>query len=162
MNMKGVIAILFLVLMPAVSALAQAQSPSATPSGPLSPTGIREEEVRDFFARYIDRYVRKDSEGFLSSFSGKAVQNQKEGIAEIRRSYATFFDQSHELKYQIQEPKIEIYENGAEMKGRYEIVQILRRNGEKRSWTGTASWFLIKEDGALKILYLNYQHQKSL
>jgi ketosteroid isomerase-like protein len=162
MDVKGVFAIAFLAMMLTVSAVAQTQFPSATPPLSVSPTEIREEEVREFFAKYLDRYIRKDTEGFLSFFSEKALQNQKEGIAEIRKSYSTFFDQSHELKYQIQEPKLELYENGAEMNARYEITQILRRSGEKRSWTGSASWFLIKEDGVLKILYLNFQHQKSL
>jgi hypothetical protein len=49
-----------------------------------------------------------------------------------------------------------------EVKARYEIIQTLQRGGEKRVWRGNGSWFLTKEDGSLRILYLSYQHQKSL
>src|SRR4030042_4945333 len=40
----------------------------------------KEEEVKQFFSNYIDRYHKKDIDGFLSFFSSKALQNQKDGL----------------------------------------------------------------------------------
>lgn len=162
MKAKGVISIIFIAVILAFSAEAQIQSPAGMPSVSASSAEMKEEEVKEFFANYIDRYVRKDTEGFLALFSPKAVQNQKEGTPEIRKTYSNFFEQSYELKYQIRDAGIEISENGVEMKARYEITQILRRGGEKRTWKGNATWFLIKEDGGFRILYLNFQQQRSL
>jgi hypothetical protein len=56
--------------------------------------------------------------------------------------------------------KIEIYENAVEVKARYEVDQILKGGGEK-PWKGHIRWVLVKEDGALKILSLDYQHRKT-
>jgi hypothetical protein len=57
--------------------------------------------------------------------------------------------------------KTEIYQNGVEIKARYELVQTLKKIGEKKLWRGDIRWTLIKEHGTLKILSLDYQHQKS-
>jgi curved DNA-binding protein CbpA len=121
----------------------------------------KEEEVKQFFSSYIDQYHRKDIDGFLSFFSSKAVQNQKDGLEGIRSIYTKFFDQSQELRYRVEGMKVEIYENAVEVKARFRVDQTLKRRGEKKVWTGTIRWVLVKEDGALKIISLNYQNQKS-
>ena len=120
-----------------------------------------EEEVKQFFSSYIDQYYRKDIDGFLSFFSSQAVQNQKDGLKEIRSIYTKFFDQSQELRYRVEGMKVEIYQNAVEVKARFRVNQTLKKRGEKKSWTGTIRWVLVKEDGALKIISLNYQNQKS-
>ena len=71
-----------------------------------------EEEVRQFLANYIDRYVRKDINGFLSLFSSKAIQNGKDRLEKIREIYVRFFDQSEELTYRLDDIKVSI--NGSE------------------------------------------------
>jgi len=120
-----------------------------------------EEEVKQFFSSYIDQYHRKDIDGFLSFFSSQAVQNQKDGLKEIRSIYTKFFDQSRELRYRVEGLKVEIYENAVEVKARFRVNQTLKRRGEEKVWTGTIRWVLVKEEGALKIISLNYQNQKS-
>ena len=120
-----------------------------------------EEEVKQFFSSYIDQYHRKDIDGFLSFFSSQAVQNQKDGLKEIRSIYTKFFDQSQELRYRVEGMKVEIYENAVEVKARFRVDQTLKRRGEEKVWTGTIRWVLVKEEGALKIISLNYQNQKS-
>jgi hypothetical protein len=117
-----------------------------------------EEEVRQFFKHYIERYVHKDLHGFLSLFSSKAIQNQKEGLEGIRRIYETFFNQSEELHYHMEDTKIEIYQSAVVVKARYEIQQILEK--EKKIWQGRIQWILVKEEGGLRISSLNYQNQK--
>jgi len=118
-----------------------------------------EDEVRKFFDSYVERYNRTDIEGFLSLFSLKAIQNQKEGLEGIRKIYTNFFDQGREVRYRMQEMKIEIYQNAVEVRARYEIEQVLKIGGEKKFWKGQVRWVLGKENGSLKIISLNYQHQ---
>jgi hypothetical protein len=120
-----------------------------------------EEEVRQFFVNYVERYNQKDVQGFLSHFSSKATQNMKDGLEGIRRIYENFFIQSQELRYRMEDTKIDIYENAVEVKARYEIDQILKMEEGKKIWRGSIHWILVKEEGVLKITSLNYQHDKS-
>jgi curved DNA-binding protein CbpA len=126
-----------------------------------TPLIATEEEVRHFFANYTERYTQKDLDGFLSLFSPRAVQNRQDGLEGIRKIYGNFFKQSQEIEYYIDDIKIEIYQNAAEVKARYELVQLLKKSGEKKIWRGDIRWTLVKEGGALKILSLDYQPQKS-
>jgi len=127
-----------------------------------TPLIATEGEVKQFLANYVDRYTQKDLDGFLSLFSSKAVQNRKDGLERIRTIYANYFNESQEIQYQMEDRKIEIYQNGVEVKARYEINQILRQGGEKKVWKGNLRLVLVKENGALKILSLDYQPQKPL
>jgi curved DNA-binding protein CbpA len=120
-----------------------------------------EEEVRQFFANYTERYTHKDLDGFLSLFSPRAVQNRLDGLEGIRKIYGNFFKQSQEIQYYMDDIRIEIYQNGAEVKARYEIHQTLKNTGERKISRGHIRWVLVKEDGALKILSLDYQPLKS-
>jgi hypothetical protein len=126
-----------------------------------TPLIATEEDVKQFFANYIGRYTQKDLDGFLSLFSPKAVQNHQDGLKGIRKIYANFFDQSQEIQYTMNDVRIEIYQNGVEVQARYELVQMLKKSGEKKIWKGDIRWRLVKEDGTLKILFLDYQPQKS-
>ncbi len=121
-----------------------------------------EDEVRNFFSNYIERYNRMDIEGFLSFFSLKAIQNEKDGLEGIRKIYTDFFNQGQGVRYNMQDMKIEIYQNAVEVKARYEIEQISKMGGEKKAWRGNVRWVLGKENGVLKIISLDYQHQKSV
>jgi hypothetical protein len=126
-----------------------------------TPLIATEEEVRQFFANYTERYTQKDLDGFLSLFSSRAVLNRQDGLERIRKIYTDFFNQSQEIRYYVENISIEIYQNGVEVKARYELVQLLKKSGDKKVWRGDIRWALVKEDGALKILSLDYQHQKS-
>jgi hypothetical protein len=133
---------------------------SASPSS-ASRLIATEQEVRQFFDNYIERYTRKDFDGFLWLFSLKAIQNQKDGLQGIKEIYSNFFDQSQTLQCHMEDKKIEIYENGVEVKARYQIEQIVKKSGERKVWRGRIRWVLIKEDGTLKILSIDYQHEKT-
>ncbi len=124
------------------------------------PPVVREEEVKQFFARYVDRYNRKDIEGLLSYFSPRALQNKKDGLDKIQGVYRNFFNQSQELKYEIRDLKVARDPGGVEVQARYELNQVSKKSGEKKVWKGNIRWVLVKEDGALKILSLDYQHEK--
>jgi ketosteroid isomerase-like protein len=126
-----------------------------------APSLANEEEVKQFFSDYIRRYDRKDIDGFLSFFSSKAVQNQKDGLKGIKNIYSKFFDESQELKYRVEGMKIEIYQNAVEVRARFRVDQTLKKRAEEKVWTGTIHWVLAKEDGALKIISLDYQNDKT-
>jgi hypothetical protein len=55
---------------------------------------------------------------------------------------------------------MEIYQNAVEVKGSYEIDQ-LNKGGERKAWSGSIQWVLTREDGALKIISVDYQAAKS-
>jgi len=120
-----------------------------------------EQEVRGFFNQYVERYNNRDIEGFLWLFSLKAKQNQRDGLPEIREIYSDFFNQMISLQNSIEDMKIEIYQNAAEVKARYAVTQALKKGGEKRVLKGSARWVLIKENGMLKILSIDYKHDKT-
>lgn len=133
---------------------------SALSSEPASPRPLvaSEEEVRKFLDTYIDRYTRKDVDGLLSLFSPEAVQNRQQRLKEIRSVYASFCDESEEIRYRLEDVKTEIYENGVDVKARYELDQLSKKR-EKKNWKGQIRWSLVKEGGALKILFLDYQNR---
>ncbi len=153
--MKAIISIIFVVTSLLFPLMTEAQTKSSRP--PLIAT---EGEVKQFLANYVDRYARKDLDGFLSLFSPKAVQNRKDRLEGIRTIYADYFNQSQELRYQMEDTKIEIYQNGVEVKARYEVNQILKKGEEKKVWKGDIRLVLVKENGALKIASLDFQAQK--
>jgi hypothetical protein len=125
-----------------------------------SPLFATEQEIRQFFDDYIERYTKRDIDGFLGFFSSKAVQNQRDRLSEIREIYANLFDQSQVLRYRLEDRKVEIYENGVEVKARYEIEQT-KRSGQIKVWKGRGRWVLIKEGGILRILSIDYKHENA-
>ena len=153
-----------IISMFSLSLMGQIQSQIITPHlsvSSASPSSLiaKVEEVTQFFDNYVDLYARKDIDGFLSLFSSKVVQNHKDGIEEIRKIYTDFFNQSDELRYRMK-GNMEIYENAVEAKSLYEIDQLNKR-GQRKVWTGSIRWVLTREDGVLKIVSVDYQHDKS-
>jgi curved DNA-binding protein CbpA len=125
------------------------------------PLLAKEGEVRQFFADYVGRYIRKDVKGFISLFSPKAIQNQKDGFDEIQKIYTNFFDKSQDLQYHMEDTKIEIYQNRVEVKARFKVNQTIKKGGGEKIWKGNIRWILVKEDGILKVITLDYQNEKS-
>jgi hypothetical protein len=126
-----------------------------------SPLMATEQEVRGFFDQYIDRYNKRDTEGFLWLFSLKAKQNRQDGLPEIRKIYSDYFSQTISLQNSLEDMKIEIYQNAVEVKARYSVNQVLKKGGEKKVLKGSARWTLVKEGGHLKIFSFDYKHEKT-
>jgi curved DNA-binding protein CbpA len=120
-----------------------------------------EAEIREFFAKYKQQYALMDIDGFLSLFSQSAVQNEVYGLEEIKEIYSEFFNKSLKLQYDIEDVRIQIYQNAAEILGRYKIVQTVSKAGKTKIWRGYVRWILIREDGALKIRFLDFRAEKS-
>ena len=127
---------------------------------PFPPLFAEEDEVKQFFADYRDRYTQKDIDRFISLFSIRAIHNQKDGFDRIRKIYTNFFDQSEELKFRLEDTNIEIYQNIVEVKARFRVDQILKKSGGEKVWRGNIRWLLMREEGALKILSLDYRNEK--
>jgi ketosteroid isomerase-like protein len=126
-----------------------------------TPRMATDEEVKRFFADYVERYNQKDIQGFISFFSSKAIQNQKDGLEGIRRIYENFFNQSQGLEYRIENIKIEVVQNSIQVRARYEIDQVLNKEEGRKIWRGHIQWILVKEEGVFKITSLNYQNDQS-
>ena len=149
---RGWIGVFSLLILTGVSLAAQ-----PSPASLVATEG----EVKQFFARYVERYNQRDLTGFLSLFSSKAVQNREDGSEKIRKTYSDFFNQSKDLRYQMQDMKIEIYQNAVEAGARYQLDQVLKENGKERVFKGRARWSLVREGGGLKILSLDYTQEES-
>jgi hypothetical protein len=146
------------VATPPPSTVSEGVTPAAGTSSPKPVALIAEEgEIRQFLANYKERYTQRDPDAFLQLFSSGAVQNQGQNTEDIRYVYRTFFEQSKDLLYDMEDASIEIYQNAAEVKARFRIDQTLKKNGEKRLWKGPIRWVLVKEDADLKIGMLDYQ-----
>ena len=159
--MKTVIRAMFVVFL----CLAGTQVPSqitvpevvaADPSSP--PLIAKEEEVRAFLSQYVERYNKKDLEEFLSLFSLRARQNQQDGLPEIRVIYTTLFNRSKSLQLSLENMKIEIYQNAAEVRASYSVNQVMKEGGAKKFWRGDARWILTKEEEKLHIVSVDYQY----
>ncbi len=102
-----------------------------------------------------------DIDGFLSLFSPKVVQNGTDGFEEIKTIYSEFFDQSQNLRYRIEDSRIEIYQNAVEVQARYEIDQTLKGRQKAKLWRGYIRWILLRENGELKIRFLDFRPLES-
>lgn len=131
-------------------------------TGPPPPSGLpSEREVRQFFESYVKRYDLKDLEGTISSFSAKAIQNQRDDLGRIRKSYETFFEQMETIQYRITIDKIEPQQNSIEVRGQYQLEGLVLIGRKKINWNGQIRWVLVRENGDLKILSLDYQPESS-
>ncbi|NIQ37670.1 MAG: hypothetical protein GTN81_03665, partial [Proteobacteria bacterium] len=120
-----------------------------------------EEEVNRFFVSYVERYNRKDLEGFLELFSPRVVQNGTDNLHKIRKIYTDFFGQSELLNYHLEDTRIQIYQNAVKASANYRVEQIPRKGKKRRVWAGDVSWILVREDDTLKIVSLDYRHMTS-
>jgi len=128
----------------------------------IAPLAIAsEEEVRKFFDEYLFRYNRQEIDGFISFFSAKAIQNQKDDLRRIKSTYDTFFEQMESVRYRININQIESKPDRVEVKAQYELEGVVAKGRRAQNWKGQIRWVLIRENGALKIISLDYQPQPS-
>jgi curved DNA-binding protein CbpA len=120
-----------------------------------------EGEVENFFAEYRERYARKDLEGLFSLFSSRAVENGRLGFEEMKKIYSDFFDKSEELRYQMEDTRIQIFQNAVEVWCLYKIEQTAKKGGKENVWWGDIRWILIRENGNLKVRFLDYKPRGS-
>jgi hypothetical protein len=134
-----------------------AKSVREIPREPGPPPLAQEEEVIQFLTRYVNQYVGRNTDGLLSFFSSKAVQNQKFDYNAIKRMYAKFFEESQRLSYKVNPQAIDISPREAKVRATY-LLEQETKGGEVRLWRGNIEWTLIREQGVLKVRTLQYQH----
>lgn len=128
---------------------------------PSLPSALASErEVLQFFQSYVNRYNSKSIEGFISFFSPRAIQNQKDSFEKIRKIYANFFDRMETVQYRIAINKIEPRQSKVEVRGQYQIEGVVAKKKKMQNWEGQVCWVLVRENGTLKILSLDYEPQK--
>jgi len=142
--------IFFLFLISMFSLSIKAQVPLEAPQP------VTEEEVNRFMEEYRARYVKMDLDGFMALFSDEAVENRVVPYADIRQAYGRFFANSKSMQYNLEIYSIQTYEKSAIVRGRYEVIQTLKRRNEKKVFRGDIQWDVIWEKGSLKIRGINY------
>jgi hypothetical protein len=128
----------------------------------VAPSAIASDlEVRNFFDNYLLRYNRKEINSFIALFSAKAIQNKKDDVGKIRKVYGNFFDQMESVNYQIAITGIEPKQDRLEVKAQYVLEGIVTKGRRAQTWKGQVQWVLVREEGALRVLSLDYQPQSS-
>ena len=149
--LKGVslISLVFsLTLWVVLSAQAESQAPTADV--------IPEAEIRAVIDRYVDRFKALDIDGFTALFSREAVENRARPYPDMVEEYRRTFAMTNQFLYHLDIHAIQSYTKSAFVSGRYEIIQTTKPDNEMRTYQGNIQWTLVREEGALKILRVNY------
>ena len=150
---KKVIPILSMVLFSVLPPSLWAQVP---PSYEEIPPAITEVEVRKFLHEYMSRYMKKDINVFMSFFSKEAIENRLLLYGNIYEIYQKTFDNSDALQYHLEVYSIQIFRQSAYVSGRYKVIQTLKEKSRNKIFQGNIQWYLIRENGSLKIMEMNY------
>jgi len=150
---KKVIPILSMVLFSVLPPSLWAQVP---PSYEEIPPAITEGEVRKFLHEYMSRYMKKDINVFMSFFSKEAIENRLLLYGNIYEIYQKTFDNSDALQYHLEVYSIQIFRQSAYVSGRYKVIQTLKEKSRNKIFQGNIQWYLIRENGSLKIMEMNY------
>ena len=133
-----------------LSLYAQAPAPSETSQA------ITEQEARKFLDEYIAQYRRMDVDAFMALFSKEAIENRMIPYADIYEIYRKNFSNSNSLSYNLRVYFVQPYAGNAFVSGRYELVQSLKPKGQQNVFRGNIQWGLVREDGSLKIIKIDY------
>ena len=145
--------ILFMVFFSAFPSSLRAQVP---PTYEGIPPAITEGEVRTFLDEYMSRYMKKDVNVFMSFFSKGAIENRLLLYGDIYEIYQKTFDNSDALQYYLEIYSIQIFGQSAYVSGRYKVIQTLKEKSRNKIFQGNIQWYLIRENGSLKIMEMNY------
>jgi hypothetical protein len=141
--------ILFLLLPPSLWAQVPPSYEGILPA-------IMEGEVRKFLDEYMSRYMKKDINVFMSFFSKGAIENRLLLYGNIYEIYQKTFDNSDALQYHLEVYSIQIFGQSAYVSGRYKVIQTLKEKSRNKIFQGNIQWYLIRENGSLKIMEMNY------
>ena len=150
--------IVVMVLMVSVFLFPLVIRAQTAPSPPTLPV-IPEAEVRQFIGQYIERFQGMNLDGLMALFSKDAVENRKWGYSDMREAYRKTFDATKEFAYNLKIQTVQTYTRSALVTGRYEIIQTLKEVKEgsiTKIYRGNIQWDLIRDDGGLKVLRVNY------
>ncbi len=151
MRLHKVIFVLFLSLISTYPLSVKAQVPPALEV----PKAVTMEESRQFIDEYKARFTKLELDPFMGLFSKRAVENRMLPYTDIRDAYRRTIGNARSIVYNLKIYSIQTYTESAYVRGRYEIIQTLKRGGA-RVLRGDIQWDLVREDGSLKIREVNY------
>ena len=126
------------------------------PSFETLPVVVTEEEVRKFLDDYTVQYMKKDIYAFMAFFSKEAIENRMYPYLDIHEIYRRTFESSDTIQYRLEIYSIQAEAQHAGVMGRYEITQALKGLAGNRVLKGNIQWYLVREDGSLRIREINY------
>ncbi|MFH0933252.1 MAG: DnaJ domain-containing protein [Nitrospirota bacterium] len=115
-----------------------------------------EEEVRFFIIRYILAYERGDIEEFMHFYSESAVENNRLNYEDIRKAYKKNFA-TGVYKYGINNVQFQKSGDDIIVTGQYMLSKLNDNNATPIK--GNIQWVLSREDGALKIMKVDYDRR---
>ncbi len=148
--------VLLMVLILGIPVAVGAQTPAQSPAPAAAPEVIPEAEIRQVLDQYIDRFKAMDLDLFMDVFSKQAIENRMLPYADMREEYDRMFKNTNQVLYHLNVWAIQSYTNSASVSGRYEIIQTTKPKNEMKIFKGNIQMELVREEGALKILRLNY------
>jgi len=113
------------------------------------------EEVHQFIHEYTARFMKLELDPFMELFSEKAVENRMLPYSDIREAYRKTIEGSRSIKYNLLIDSVQPFPRSVFVMGRYQIIQAFKLGGET-TFSGDIQWDLIRENGSLKIMEVNY------
>ncbi len=155
LKMAVFVNLILLVSIFPLSLYGQSPAPSETPQA------VTVEEARKFLDEYIARYKRMDVDAFMTLFSKEATENRILPYDDIYEIYRKNFSNSISLSYNLEVYFIQPYTRSAFVSGRYEVVQSLKPKGQQKVFQGNIQWNLVRENGSLKIMEIDYGRDRT-
>jgi hypothetical protein len=151
--MRTIILILFVFFISIIPHPTKAK----VPKPPQVPQAVTMKEVRQFIDAYTARDTRMDLYVFTGLFLKGVIENRVFPYADIREAYRrTIANNRDSIIYHMKIFTVQTYARSALVRGRYEIVQNLKKGGKKKVFHGDIQWDLVRENGSLKIREVNY------
>jgi hypothetical protein len=117
---------------------------------------VTQEEAKQFIEEYIQRFMKLDLDPYMELFSKQAIENRVLPYADIEEAYRRTIQKTHSLLYNMTLYSIEPYTHSAFVRGRYEIVQRLKKKDRVVNLSGEIQFYLIRDNSFLKIREINY------
>ncbi len=146
---------LYLFLFLGFSLLPLLDAGASSPQTPPIHGKIQESEVREFIEHYTRRFSEMNLEAYMDLFSKGALENRTLPYTDIREAYRKTLQGSHVLSMNVSLQVVRSDGETAFASGRYQITQILKM-GRGRVFQGNIQWWLIRQDGVIKIREINY------
>ncbi len=145
----------FLPLLLGLSLLLLLDAGTSSPQVHPSSEGIQEAEVRQFIENYARRFSEMNLESYMALFTKEALENRTLPYSDIREAYRKTVQSSHTLSMNVKLRVVRTDGETAFASGRYQVTQILKM-GRGRFFQGNIQWWLVRQEGVLKIREINY------
>jgi hypothetical protein len=150
------------VPLPPPPAMGAARTPAPTAPAPRLPhnpaAGIDAREAEGFVQAFRGLYERRDLGRLMALFAEDAVENDRVGRAAIAAGYRAIFGRVHQVTYTL--GPLDVDAGCDETRVRSPFVIAYARPDGFQTVRGTASWEIIRREGALRIARLSYELER--